>query len=180
MKILTLLCAFAVLTASAEFILGRLGINNRFIANNYVPIEVLLITLVYFFSTRETKYREILAASYILFALVWVVDKVLFEVPNQTNSAMALVSRLLMFCMSLLMISVASRDVTRPLGDEPVFWVAAGMLLYCTGTLIGAGLSNRLLRLNVSFFDIVWHINWFLLIVANLLYAKGLLCKSQV
>jgi hypothetical protein len=179
MKILTLLCVLAVLSASAELTLGRLAVNNRFIANNYVPVEVLLITLVYFFSTSTAKYRRILIATYALFAIVWTVDKVLFDVPNETNSTMALVSRLFLFSISLLMISTASRDTKTALGDKPIFWVAAGVLLYSTGTFVVVGLGNRLLQLNVTLFVIAWHINWLLLIVANLLYTKGLLCKTQ-
>ena len=180
MKILTLLCVLSVVTAVTEFVMGQLKINNRFIANNYVPLEVLLITLIYFLSTRTSKYRKILVGSFILFVVVWITDKVFFDIPNQTNSEMALVSRLFLFYLSLLMISAASRDVTTRLSDKPIFWVAAGVILYSTGTFIGAGLGTRLLNLNVSFFVIAWHINWSLLIVANLLYTKALLCKSQM
>lgn len=179
MRILTLLSVLALLSASAELVLGQRGINNRFIANNYVPVEVLLIMLVYFFSTTETKYRRILIGSYLAFAVVWTVDKIFFEIANETNTAMALASRLLLFGLSLLMIGVVSRDTTTSPSHKPVFWVATGVLLYSTGTFIMAGLSNRLLHLDVTIFVIAWHINWFLLIVANLLYAKGLLCRTQ-
>jgi len=179
MKILTLLCVLSFVNAATQFILGRLKISNQFIGNAFVPVEVLLIILIYFFSTGLSKYRRIVVGSGILFMLVWIIDKLFFEIPNQINPEMAVVSRLFLVAMSLLMISVASGVEIPRLRDKSVFWVAAGVILYSTGTFLAVGLGNRLLEMNVSFFIIVWHINWSLLIVANLLYTKGLLCKSQ-
>ena len=179
MKVLTVLCVLSLVSATAAFILGRFNINNHFISNAYMPVEVVLIMLVYFFSARVTKHRRVLVGSAVLFVAVWIIDKVLFEIPNQISSRMALVSRLLLIASSLFMISVASNDATAKLSDKAVFWIAAGVILYSAGTFIGVGLANRLLELNVTLFDIAWHINWSLLIISNLFYTKGLLCKSQ-
>jgi len=179
MRVLTLLCALSVMTATTELILGRYGINNQFLANAYVPVEVLLITLVYCFSISVTKYRRILVGSALVFMSVWIVDWIFFDIPDEMNSEMALVSRLFLFTMSLLVISIASKDSTSRLSDKSLFWVATGVVVYSTGTFIVAGLGNRLLQLNASLFVIAWHINWLLLIAANLLYTRGLLCKTQ-
>jgi hypothetical protein len=73
----------------------------------------------------------------------------------------------------------AVKDEKSHLLERPVFWVAMGVLLYASGTLLVLGLSNHLLQLGKPYFDVAWHINWSLLIIANLLYTKGMLCKSQ-
>jgi hypothetical protein len=53
------------------------------------------------------------------------------------------------------------------------------VILYSTATLIMVSLSHQLLELGMPYFTAAWNINWTFIIVANLLYAKGLLCKSQ-
>jgi len=179
MKVLTLLCVLSVVSAVAAFILGRLAINNRFIANNYVPVEVLLITAIYFLSTGIGKHRRILVGLATVFTVVWTIDKMLFDIPEQTNSSMALLSRLLLLAMSVYTIVIASQDTDSRLSTKSVFWVASGVIVYSTGTFIVSGLGNRLMQLDLSYFVIAWHINWLLLITTNLLYTKALLCKSQ-
>jgi hypothetical protein len=60
-----------------------------------------------------------------------------------------------------------------------LFWVAMAVALYSAGTLILLGLSNDLLKLGVPYFKAGWVFNWSLLIIANLFYAKAMLCKQQ-
>ncbi|MDP2885339.1 MAG: hypothetical protein Q8P51_10005 [Ignavibacteria bacterium] len=179
MKILTLLCILSLVIAAIEFILGRLKIQNQFLANYYVPVELLLIALIYFLSTSTAKERKLIAGGVALFMLVWMIDKIFIEIPSQMNSNMAAVSRFFLVVLSILMISVISRDEAAKLSDKSIFWVAVGVIVYSTGTFIVAGVGSRLLKIDVSLFVIAWHINWLLLIVANLLYTKGLLCESR-
>jgi len=179
MKILTLLCILSLVIAAIEFILGRLKIPNQFLANYYVPVELLLIALIYFLSMKTAKERKLIGGGVALFMLVWMMDKIFIEVPDQMNSNIAAVSRLFLIALSILMISAIARDETSTLSDKSIFWVAVGVIVYSTGTFIIAGVGSRLLKIDVSLFVIAWHVNWVLLIVANLLYTKGLLCKSR-
>jgi hypothetical protein len=179
MKILTLLCILSLINAGTELVLARYGLNNQFLANAYVPVEVFLITLVYYLSLSVSKYRRILVGCASVFLLVWTADRIFLDMPDQMNSEMAIVSRLFLFAMSLVVISALSRDATSRLDQKYLFWIATGVIVYSTGTFIVAGLGNRLLQLSASLFVIAWHINWLLLIIANLLYTKGLLCRIQ-
>ncbi len=178
-RLLTALCVLAVVDGLTSFILGRMKINNQLVANVYVPIEVILITSVYYLSTVAGRSKRVLLGSASLFVLVWFVDVTFFEPLMEMNSTMAAISRLFLIAQSFMMITLVSKDSAGALSKRAVFWVASGVILYSTGTFIVAGLGSRLLELNVSFFVIAWHINWSLLIVANLFYTKGMLCEYQ-
>jgi hypothetical protein len=55
--------------------------------------------------------------------------------------------------------------------------VGTAVLLYSSGTLLLLGWSNQLAKSGMDTFITAWQINWVLLIMANLFYMKGLLCK---
>jgi len=82
--------------------------------------------------------------------------------------------------MSIVTLNALLKTAARKLTHEPVFWVLTGTLLYFSGTFAVMGLSNELMKLGRWYFDFAWHINWGLTIIANMLYAKGVLCKAQV
>jgi hypothetical protein len=179
MRVLTMLCVLSVLNTVTAFVLARMKINNQVMANVYVPVELILITAVYFLSTVAGRFKGALLGSASLFLLVWFIDLIFIESPTGMNSTMAAISRLFFIAQSFLMINVVSKESAVQLSKSAVFWVASGVILYSTGTFIVAGLGSRLLEISVSFFVIAWHINWGLLIVANLFYTKGMLCEYQ-
>ena len=179
MRLLTALCALAVLNDVTSLILGRMKINNQLLANVYVLVELVLITAVYYFSTVAGRFKRALLGSASLFVLVWLVDVTFFDPLTEMNSTMAAISRLFLIAQSFMMITVVSRDSAGQLSKRAVFWIASGVILYSTGTFIVAAFGSRLLDINVSFFVIAWHINWSLLIVTNLFYTKGMLCEYQ-
>jgi hypothetical protein len=174
-----MLCVLSVLNTVTAFVLARMKINNQVMANVYVPVELILITAVYFLSTVAGRFKGILLGSASLFVLVWFIDLIFIESPTGMNSTMAAISRLFFIAQSFLMINVVSKESAVQLSKRAIFWVASGVILYSTGTFIIAGLGSRLLEINVSSFVIAWHINWGLLIVANLFYTKGMLCEYQ-
>ena len=102
-----------------------------------------------------------------------------FNNPNHIDSGMAMISRTFVIAVSLITLQATLKDERSRLVERPVFWVAMGAILYSSGTLLVVGLSNQLLQLGKTYFDVAWHINWTLLIIANLFYTKGILCKSQ-
>jgi hypothetical protein len=105
--------------------------------------------------------------------MIWFYD------PDHIDSAMAIVSRILLIVMSLVTLQAAMRDEQSHLTARPIFWVVIGVILYSSGTMLVFGLSNQLLKLGETYFIVAWHVNWSLLIIANLAYTRGMLCKSQ-
>ena len=178
-RILTVLCILACVNIAAQFYLASLRLTNYFISDFYSVVEVSLLCTVFCFSIVSRGTRRVLTAMAVLYVAFWVVDMVWFHNPAQIDSVMAIVSRFFLVVMSLVTLQTAMRDEASHITGRPVFWVVIGVLLYSSGTMVVFAVSNELLNLDPSYFDIAWHVNWSLLIIANLAYTRGMLCKSQ-
>jgi hypothetical protein len=179
MRVLAVLCVLACINIGAQLLVGLWGLKNYFVSNFYRIVEVSLFCAVYFFSVGSKAVRNVLKVLAVLFAVIWMVNTIWYLHPDHINSEMGMMSRIFLIVMSVVTLHAAVKDEKSHLLERPVFWVAMGVLLYASGTLLVLGLSNHLLQLGKPYFDVAWHINWSLLIIANLLYTKGMLCKSQ-
>jgi hypothetical protein len=179
MRILTLLCVLACIDIAAQYLVALWGMKNYFLSDYYRVIEVSLLCVVFYLSSVSKGTRKVLRVLGILFVVIWVLDMIFFRDPDRINSGMAMISRTFLIVMALVTLQSAIKDEKSHLLERPVFWVVMGVVLYSAGTLLVVGLSNQLLDLGVPYFVVAWHINWSLLIIANLLYTKGMLCKSQ-
>lgn len=178
MKTMTILTALACLSIGTELVLASYKMRNYIVSDYFRVIEVGMLCLVFQMSIADTRMRIILRSLGGVFVAIWVADMVLHNVP-QINNVMDLISRIFVLVMSLITLHSAMKDENSPLVDRSIFWVGVGAAIYSSGTLLLLGLSNHLLQLGTSYFLAAWHINWALLIVANLLYMKGILCKHQ-
>lgn len=179
LRILAALCLLACLNIATQYVLGLLNIRNYFISNYYRVVETSLLCAVFYHSVAAKGVRNVLTGLGILFVVIWGANMIWFNNPDQYKSGMAMISRTVVLVMSLITLQATLKDEQSHLVERPVFWIAMGAVLYSSGTLLVVGLSNQLLRLGKTYFDVAWHINWSLLIIANLFYTKGMLCKLQ-
>jgi len=178
MKTLTILSIFACIDVGTQYVLASFKVKNYFVSDYFRVIEVGLLSMVFQMLSGERRVRTILRWMGGVFIAVWIVDMVV-EVPAQINNAMEMISRIFILVMSLISLQASMKDESSPLVERSVFWVGLGAALYSSGTMVLVGLSNYLMQLGNSYFLAAWHINWALLIVANLFYTKGMLCKYQ-
>jgi hypothetical protein len=180
MKTLAVLAVLACINITAQLLAGLAHITNYFISDYFRVVELSLLCMVFYLSIVPRRPRLILKLLGIFFVLIWLADMLIFYDPDRIDSGMAVISRVFLIIMSVLTLHAAVKDEKSSLLKRPVFWAAMGVALYATGTLLVLGVSNQLLKAGMSYFAAAWHINWSLLIVANLLYTKGMLCKSQL
>ena len=179
MQILAVLCVLSGLDVAAQLFLGLKNVKNYFISDYYRAVETSLLCAVFYYSVAPKKVRSVLRGLGILFVVIWGADMIWFNNPDQYKSGMAMISRTVVLVMSLITLQATLKDEQSHLVELPVFWIAMGAVLYSSGTLLVVGLSNQLLQLGKTYFDVAWRINWSLLIIANLFYTKGMLCKPQ-
>ncbi len=179
LKVFLILCVLSALQVGAQYVLGARGISNYFLLNYFVALEFILIILVYSLSTSSRGVRAVLSACAILFLVYWIVDLIFWNDPTRISSVAAVAANILLIVASVAILQSATRDTTTRLADRPIFWVATGVAVYAAGSLLVLGFSNELLKLGVEYFDVGWHINWSLIILSNLLFAKGLLCRIR-
>ncbi len=179
MKVLTLLCILACLQEGGEIVLAVIRHTNYFLSDYYRVIEVSMLCAVFYYSVDSKQGRWRLSVLGIVFAVAWGVDLALFSDPNRINSLMSMVARSFMMVMAAIALWTQLKDEQNPILEQSVFWVAASVILYSAGTMVVLGLSNVLMQLGRPYFLAAWHINWVLLITANILYTKGILCKAR-
>ena len=179
LRMLAALCILACLNIATQYVLAVLSIKNYFISNYYRVIETSLLCAVFYYSAAPKGVRNVLRGLGILFFVIWGVDTIWYNNPNQIDSGMAMISRIFILGMSLITLQATFKDERSHLVERSVFWIAMGAVLYSSGTLLVVGLGNQLLQLGQPYFIAAWHVNWLLLIIANLFYTKGMLCKSE-
>jgi hypothetical protein len=179
MKVFLLFCSFACVDVAGEMVLSHKNTNNAFLANYFVLGECAFIFTVYFFSIGSKKIKQIISSLAFLFLCIWMVDKIYFETPNQLNVEMAVASRIFIIVISVFMIHTIVKRIDHPLTDEPMFWVSSSTLVYSAGIFLIIGLANELLKMGASYFRAAWYINWSLIIIVNVMYAKGFFCTTK-
>jgi hypothetical protein len=179
MRILAVLCVFACLDAAGQLFLALRHVKNYIVSDYYAVVETSLLCAVFYFSVTSKEVRNVLRILGVAFFVIWAVDTIWFNDHDQINSGMAMISRIFVLAMSLITLQATLKDERAHLMNQPVFWIALGTILYSCGTILVLGLSNKLLALGKAYFDVAWHFNWSLLIIANLFYTKGMLCKPE-
>jgi hypothetical protein len=178
-KALVILCVVNYFEGTISFLLSLNKIRNLELLNNYRPVELVLTALVFYLMVNSRIVKRLVFICASAYVLVWIADKIYLDDPAQLNSRMAMLSRLIAIIMS---ISALYSEMVTSEGvffKYPLFWVGASVLLYSSGTLLLLGWGNQLIGSGRETFVTAWQINWILLIVANLFYTKGLLCKPQ-
>ncbi len=178
MRVLAALSILACVQLVAENIVSIIFKTNYFLVDFYTIVEFLLLAAVFLFSTKSKASRLQLAILSMVFFVYWVVDMIQKSSSHGINIQLAMVSRVFIIAVAFVGFHAALKEESSDISRIPTFWVSFAVFLYSAGTLVVFGLSNQLLRLGRTYFDIAWHINWTLLIVANLMYSKGMLCRE--
>lgn len=179
MRLFAVFSLVACINVALEYVLASLKIRNYILADIYYLVEIAFVAIIYHLSVAGKATRTLLNTCLGLYSLLWLVDELFLVSPDRLNNVLSTVSKIVLVVMSIVTLNTYLRSASSRLTREPIFWILAGMILYSSGSFVVFGLSNELLRLGRTYFDIGWHINWILLIVANLLYTKGLLCKPS-
>ena len=179
MRFFSFFCVWSCLEAGAEFILSKYHINNYFLINTYFLIDFLLLSILNSYSTEDKRTKRIVLILAIIFAIIWVINKLVFAVPGQMDNEMAVMSGIFIIIISILIVLAVMKRTDRLLVDESIFWISMGYALYSAGVLLIFGLSNELLKLGMLYFAVAWHINWSLAIIANLMFTRSFFCRAK-
>jgi hypothetical protein len=179
MRVLTILSILTCIDVAAQYVVALWLGSNLFISHFYVVVEFLMLCAVFYWSVplKRTKNTILMVGG--AFIVFWAVDLVFFFNPHEINTVTQMVERILLIVISTITLQGVVRDERSSLFQRPVFWAANSVILYSAGTLVAVGLGNQLMALGMDYFLFAWNINWTLIIIANLLYAKGMLCKSE-
>ena len=179
MKLFAFFCVIGVLNVLLEIALSRMNMNNHFLSDAYWLIAVPFLGLVYYRSVTSSTVRILLGICTVTFVSVWLVQESFFAEPGKLNSILAMITAIFLVMMSIATMNALVKSTVSHLTGEPMFWVLTGTMVYYAGSFAVMGLGSNLLDVSASLFKAAWYVNWVLIVVSMLMYAKGFLCKSQ-
>lgn len=176
-KYYLLVCIVEVLFIIAETILSKNAINNHLVINFNMVINPIL-AMVFFFLISSKPLNIIVSVITILFFITSViifVNEGLF-VMNQT---LGILYKIMLLLTSLLIIHHLYRATSSDILSTFAFWICAGTIIYCSGSLLVSVFMDKILRLDLNTFSKVYSINWISAIISNLFYAKSFMVKNK-
>ena len=178
MRVFAIFCCCVVVDTSVEINMSLRHMNNTLLSDYELLWEVGFVGAVYLLATDRRKIQATIVLMVLLYTSVWVVDQAFYYVQGRLNGEMAFLSRAIIIVMSVLAVHTVARTTTVSLIDEPIFWVSTANIIYATGALFIYGFMNDLLAMGRSYFEAAWNLNWWLAILANLMFMKGFMCKT--
>lgn len=177
MKFFALFIGYSMLHLASEFILGRLGIHNQFLLNIYRLVFLETILFLYALWTDQKFFKDIFHLAGLAYLLFWCIDVAFTPFPADFRENITAASNIVLIIASIMVLNSANKHSHRRVTEHSVFWIASGIVLYCTGTMTVTLMSNTILAMGLEYFNALWHINWGFTIISNLFFAKAFTCK---
>jgi hypothetical protein len=112
------------------------------------------------------------------YAILWTIAKFTIEnLRHFDNFTSTLAKSILVIAALGTLIMIVWNRTGNLLKDIRV-WVLTAILVYYAGNFMLLGLSNLILALPIQKIETAWSIQWTVLILSNLLYTGGFLCRQ--
>ena len=178
-----MLFVFIVVTSVetiAQRYLGSQHINNHWMTHISTLFEFTVFIYIFLLSAPSPSKKKVLRTVIGAFALVWLAAKLSGLEPwDRFDSYTRPLSKavLIVVAGSALMRETMKDGIVLP--RNHVFWLSAGVLIYCSCSLIVSSLANYFVSLPKEVFDTVWTMNWTGSIVSNVMFGAMLFCNQR-
>ena len=178
LKILEWLIIISILEVGVQWYLASLHIRSLWTSHFFTLIEIAFIFLIFSFWMRQRKNRLILLSFFLAFVVFWIISKFTFEPLSLTDDLTDAISKFLQITFSAYLLVMIVMESNVIWTDDPRLWVVAGIIIYSAGSLFMAALFNKMLQISYDSLRLVMSMNWILMIISNLFYVRGFLCKK--
>ena len=178
LKILEWLILFSIIEVGLQWFLASYHIHNLWTSHYYSLIEIIFVTFMYSSWVKQKQYKVVLFLCLAGFIILWIVSKFTFEPLSIADDGTATVSKILQILFSTYLLVIVVRESDIVWTNDPRLWVVAGTIIYCAGSIFLFALFNRMLQISQDRLKVVWFLNWILIIVSNVFYMRGFLCKK--
>ena len=133
--------------------------------------------IIFYYLKINEREKSFLLFTGVSFIIFWLISKFTFEPLSTFNSYTSVVARLFQISISVSVFFDILKDPNVRLKNDPRIWIASGIMIYSTGSLILCILFLEIAKLPLEVFKTIWQINLFLNIVSEFLYARGIWCR---
>jgi hypothetical protein len=176
LKILEWLILISIVEVAVQFIVASFHYHNLWTSHFYTLIEIIFMILMYSVWMKRHQRQVMLLWGLSLFVICWIVSKFTFEPLSLLDGWTSAISMILQITFSIFLLVDVVKESDVPWTDDPRLWVAAAIIIYSSGNLFIFALFNRMLQISPDRLRVVMSMNWILIIVSYLLYARGFLC----
>ncbi len=178
LRILEWLIVISVVDAGVEWFLNSFRIHNLWTMHFYTIIELIFVVMIYSSWMKQRRSRSVLLLCLAGYAILWIVSKFSFEPFSLADDGTATISKILQIAFSAYLLLDVVKENEIVWTNDPRIWVTTGVIIYSAGSLFLFALFNKMLQVSPAYLLRMWSVNWILLIISNLLFARGFLCKT--
>ncbi|MEP6573306.1 MAG: hypothetical protein ABJD11_11450 [Gemmatimonadota bacterium] len=169
--------ALAFVMDAGMFALGRMGLNNLWIAHIGEPLQTALILCGFSFWQRHEVARLALRVSVPLVLMLWLTLTIGFENATQFSRFSAPFQSILLVAVAAYTVVTCAAVATDPLPLHDWFWFGVGIMLYYGTYAIVEPVSQLLIPSAPGRVWTIFGVRAIIAVFVNLLYLKGMLCR---
>ncbi|MBE0642853.1 MAG: hypothetical protein IH600_02115 [Bacteroidetes bacterium] len=171
----TVLLLLVLISEASAYALARQYKPNLYIYDIFSAIEYVFLILVFSRWFPNRGIRWILYSSIPIFLIIWSSGKYFSAEVDKFDSIFLSIESVVFVILSVLTLVKEMRDSSVLLVDNPVFWIASGLLVYFAGNLFVFSLIEQLFRPGVDTYHGIWIIHTALNVTKNILFSFGIL-----
>ena len=141
---------FIAIVEASGILSVKLGTDsNLWISYAYVPVEYVLLALVYYMNFKQKRIRRGIIISIILFLMFCLADTYLGAGVQEMNSVSRVLESTLLIALALLYLLMMYKDLNYVyLERDPMFVLSCGVLIFFAGTAMAFGMFNQALAIS--------------------------------
>jgi hypothetical protein len=178
LRILEWLVLMSVVDTAGTWILILLHIPTTWLSHCYTLLELVLISMMYLSWIKLQVRKKMLLWSLAGFTLLWIISKLSIEPLIYSDDLTATISKVIQIAFSTYVLIEVIHESDILWTNDPRMWVAASIILYAAGTIFWYALFQKMLQISPELLRQSYSLNWTLMIVSNLLFVRGFLCKT--
>jgi len=178
LRFLEYLLIFVFVMTVIELILSGYFINNLWAVHISTIVECVVVSIIFSLWIKRSLLRSALFGSVAGFIIIWIIGKFSFEPFTQFDGWTSTISKIIQITFSAILFVEVVRESDIDWTKDPRFWVTAGVIIYSAGSLFIFALFNKMLQISAEYLMMIWSLNWVLMIISNLFFARAFLCKK--
>ena len=178
LKILEWLIIVGLVEVGVQWILASHHINNLWTAHLFTLFEFIFVVLMYSIWMQGRQNQLMLVVCLSAFILFWIVSKFTFEPFSLADDGTAAISKVMQIAFSAYLLLDIVKENETVWTNDPRFWIATSIIIYAAGSLFWFALFNKMLQISPDLLKRSYSLNWILMIISNLLYVRGFVCKQ--
>ncbi|MBI2428211.1 MAG: hypothetical protein HYV29_05345, partial [Ignavibacteriales bacterium] len=141
-------------------------------------IEFGCLSYLFYMKITEKYFRQTATTAVVFYVIFWTYNVFYYNDPDRFSELISMVASIILILMSVAVLTMLFQTTTTALTDNAIFWIAGGTIIYYSGTISIFTMSNTILAMGMKYFDLLWHFNWTLGIITNIIFARSFKCRT--